>query len=74
MMILGGLGSFGTYMVVSAAMFFAVVMAKMIGCMLPLLAKVLKIDPAVIAGPVISTLVDSLSLLVYFFLAKAFLL
>lgn len=74
MMILGGLGSFGTYMVVSAAMFFAVVMAKMIGCMLPMLAKVLKIDPAVIAGPVISTLVDSLSLLVYFFLAKAFLL
>ncbi|MCQ2489900.1 MAG: magnesium transporter [Clostridia bacterium] len=42
--------------------------------MLPLLAKLVKIDPAVIAGPVISTLVDSLSLLVYFALAKAFLI
>ena len=74
MLILGNPGGMQVYLTVSAAMFFAVIMAKMIGCMLPLLAKLVKIDPAVIAGPVISTLVDSLSLLVYFALAKAFLI
>ncbi len=74
MLVLGNPGGMQVYLTVSAAMFFAVIMAKMIGCMLPLLAKLVKIDPAVIAGPVISTLVDSLSLLVYFALAKAFLI
>lgn len=74
MWILGTAGSMEVYIIVSAAMFFAVVMAKMIGCMLPIIAKLIKIDPAVIAGPVISTLVDSLSLLIYFALAKVFLL
>ncbi len=74
MVVIGGTGAFDIYMVVSVSMFFAVVMAKMIGCTLPLLAKKLNIDPAVIAGPVISTLVDSLSLLIYFALASAFLL
>ena len=74
MLVLGNPGGMEVYLTVSAAMFFAVIMAKMIGCMLPLLAKLVKIDPAVIAGPVISTLVDSLSLLVYFALAKAFLI
>ena len=74
MLALGNPGGMQVYIIVSIAMFCAVIMAKMIGCMLPLLAKLLKIDPAVIAGPVISTLVDSLSLLVYFALAKAFLI
>lgn len=74
MIVIGGTGAMMIYVVVSVSMFFAVVMAKMIGCTLPMLAKVLKIDPAVIAGPVISTLVDSLSLLIYFGLAKMFLL
>lgn len=74
MLILHNPGGMEVYITVSAAMFIAVIMAKMIGCMLPLLAKLLKIDPAVIAGPVISTLVDSLSLLAYFGLAKAFLI
>lgn len=74
MLILHNPGGMEVYITVSAAMFIAVIMAKMIGCMLPLLAKLLKIDPAVIAGPVISTLVDSLSLLAYFGLARAFLI
>lgn len=74
MVLIGGSGSFDIYMVVSISMFFAVVMAKMIGCTLPILAKKVNIDPAVIAGPVISTLVDSLSLLIYFGLASAFLI
>ncbi|NLL63242.1 MAG: magnesium transporter [Ruminococcaceae bacterium] len=74
MQIMGSAGSMLVYLTVSLAMFFAVVMAKMIGCLLPMLAKLVKIDPAVIAGPVISTLVDSLSLLVYFVIARAFLI
>ncbi|MCR4747683.1 MAG: magnesium transporter [Clostridiales bacterium] len=74
MIVLHNPGGMQVYIIVSLAMFCAVLMAKMIGCMLPLLAKLVKIDPAVIAGPVISTMVDSLSLLVYFALAKAFLL
>ncbi|MBQ2091788.1 MAG: magnesium transporter, partial [Clostridia bacterium] len=74
MVVLHNPGGMQVYIIVSLAMFCAVLMAKMIGCMLPLLAKLVKIDPAVIAGPVISTMVDSLSLLVYFALAKAFLL
>ena len=47
-----------------------VVLAKMVGCMLPLAAKAVKLDPAVMASPFISTIVDALSLLVYFMFAK----
>jgi magnesium transporter len=41
--------------------------------MLPLAAKAMKLDPAVMASPFISTIVDALSLLVYFLFAKALL-
>ena len=44
--------------------------AKLVGCTLPLAAKALKLDPAVMASPFISTIVDALSLLVYFMFAK----
>lgn len=54
---------------VSSALMFTVVLAKGIGCMLPLLAKRLSIDPAVMAAPIITTIVDALSLIVYFSLA-----
>jgi len=47
-----------------------VVLAKMVGCMLPIAAKAVKLDPAVMASPFISTIVDALSLLVYFMFAK----
>lgn len=47
-----------------------VVIAKMVGCMLPMLAKKLGFDPAVMASPFITTIVDALSLLVYFMFAK----
>ncbi|MBO5918827.1 MAG: magnesium transporter, partial [Oscillospiraceae bacterium] len=43
-----------------------VVCAKLVGCLLPLLAHRLGIDPAVMASPCISTVVDALSLLIYF--------
>ena len=47
-----------------------VIMAKLVGCMLPMAAKAMKLDPAVMASPFISTIVDALSLLVYFLFAK----
>ena len=51
--------------VVSITMSLTVVLAKMIGCTLPLVAKKLGFDPAVMASPFITTIVDALSLLVY---------
>jgi len=49
----------------------AVVIAMIIGCLLPVLAKRLGFDPAVMASPFITTIVDALSLLVYFRVASA---
>ncbi len=50
-----------------------VVLAKLVGCCLPMFAKILHLDPAVMASPFISTIVDALSLLVYFLFAKTLL-
>jgi len=50
-----------------------VVLAKLVGCCLPMIAKIMHLDPAVMASPFISTIVDALSLLVYFLFAKALL-
>ena len=52
-------------LVVSVVLFIAIVMAKFIGCTLPLLAKKCKLDPAVMASPFITTVVDTLSLIIY---------
>jgi magnesium transporter len=60
-------------LVVSLTLALTVVMAKMVGCLLPFLAKLVRLDPAVMAAPVISTLVDALSLLIYFGFAVVFL-
>ena len=46
-----------------------VIMAKTIGCLLPLIAKKLKLDPAIMAAPLITTIVDILSILLYFQIA-----
>lgn len=59
--------------VVSVTMAITILFAKIVGCVLPLLAKKLKFDPAVMASPFITTIVDALSLLVYFGIAKLFL-
>ncbi len=53
-------------LVVSLSVVAVVIVSKTIGCTLPILAKALKLDPALMAGPVITTLVDAISLLVYF--------
>ncbi len=55
--------------VVCLTLAVTVVMAKVVGCTLPLLAKKLGFDPAVMASPFITTVVDALSLLVYFAIA-----
>ena len=56
-------------LVVALTIFFTIVIAKLIGCTLPMLAKRLGFDPAVMASPFITTVVDALSLLVYFAIA-----
>ena len=59
--------------VVCLTLAVTVICAKLVGCSLPMVAKVLGLDPAVMASPFISTIVDALSLLVYFMFAKALL-
>ncbi len=51
--------------IVSAVLMLAIVMAKLVGCLLPLVAKKLKLDPAVVASPFMTTIVDVLSLIIY---------
>ncbi|MGI6404801.1 MAG: magnesium transporter [Oscillospiraceae bacterium] len=55
---------------VCATLFFAVVIAKLIGSLLPIAAKTLKLDPAIMAGPFITTLVDAIVLFIYFGIAR----
>ena len=56
--------------VVCLALLVTVVFAKVVGGTLPLIAKAMKLDPAVMASPFITTIVDALSLLVYFLFAR----
>ena len=52
--------------VVCITLFFTVIVAKLIGCVLPILAKKIGFDPAVMARPFITTIVDAISLFIYF--------
>jgi len=61
-------------LVVSVTIIFVVLLAKTIGCILPIAAKKIGLDPAVMASPMITTIVDALSLLAYFAVANAILL
>ena len=56
--------------VVCLALFVTVLAAKLVGAVLPIAAKAVKLDPAVMASPFITSIVDALSLLVYFMFAK----
>ena len=60
-------------LVICLTMAVTVLCAKIVGCSLPMLAKRLGFDPAVMASPFITTIVDALSLLVYFGFASALL-
>lgn len=61
--------AFTIALVVSVALALTVLIAKIVGCMLPMLAKKIGFDPAVMASPFITTIVDALSLLIYFAIA-----
>ncbi|MBR5186877.1 MAG: magnesium transporter [Clostridia bacterium] len=60
--------------VVSLTLILTVLVAKIVGCALPVAAKRLGLDPAVMASPFITTIVDAVSLLIYFAIASAILL
>ena len=57
--------------VVSFTLVITIIVAKLVGCLLPLFAKRLGLDPAVMASPFITTIVDALSLLIYLGIAGA---
>ena len=60
-------------LVICVTMVFTVLCAKVVGCLLPLLAERIHLDPAVMASPFISTVVDVVTLLIYFQVARTIL-
>lgn len=58
---------------VCLSLFCTVIIAKVVGSILPIIAKKLKFDPAIMASPLITTIVDTFALMVYFTLAKVLL-
>lgn len=73
-MLLGTEGiTFKVNLVISLTLVVEVIFAKMVGCTLPIFAKKMKLDPAVMSSPFITTIVDAISLLVYFGLSTAIL-
>ena len=57
-------------LVVSLTLVITVITSKIVGSMLPMAAKSINLDPAIMAGPLITTIVDTLSLIVYFVIAS----
>jgi magnesium transporter len=55
---------------VSLSLVMTLVMAKSIGCMLPIITKKMGMDPAIIAAPMLTTIVDAASLIVYFSIVR----
>ncbi|MBR6694496.1 MAG: magnesium transporter [Clostridia bacterium] len=68
-LILGRAYSMPVILVISITLFATVVFAKFIGCSLPIVAKRMGFDPAIMASPLITTIVDALSLILYFQIA-----
>ena len=62
---------FEEILVVCLTLFITVLIAKIVGCVLPIVAKRFGLDPAVMASPFITTIVDAIALLVYFSIAVA---
>ena len=58
---------------VSVTLVFVVIISKIIGAFLPIIAKTFKMDPAIMAGPLITTILDALTLTIYFRFATIFL-
>lgn len=61
--------SAGLALVIGLSLIATIVISKLIGCVLPLVAKKLHMDPAIMASPLITTLVDTCSILIYFTIA-----
>lgn len=61
----------GIAFTVSCALFVTVLVAKTVGGLLPIAAKSFKVDPAIMAAPLITTIVDAISLVVYLSIAQA---
>lgn len=68
------LGNAGVTVMVAATVSLSIVLivmfAKVVGSMLPILAEKIGVDPAVMANPLISTITDAVSLLIYFTMAR----
>ena len=60
-------------MLVALTSFFIVVLSKVLGASLPILAKAIHIDPAIMSGPIITTIVDVCALIIYFVMASSIL-
>ena len=63
--------SIQTSIVVAATLICTVIIAKLLGCIMPITAKKLKLDPAIMASPLITTIVDACSVFVFFNIATA---
>lgn len=62
------------FLAVAISLMLVVIVSKTIATTLPMLAKLCKLDPAVMAGPLVTTLADALSILIYFTIANEFLI
>jgi len=63
----------GVAVVVGLTLIGTIVISKFLGCVLPLIAKKIKIDPAVMAAPLIMTIIDVVAMFLYFKIALAIL-
>lgn len=70
-MMLFGQADLSVCITVSITLMLTVIVAKLVGGLLPIGAKALKLDPAIMAGPLITTIVDAVSLVIYFAIASA---
>ncbi|MDR1067463.1 MAG: magnesium transporter [Clostridiales bacterium] len=61
----------GVMITVSVTLMLSIVLAKLIGGLLPIVAKFARLDPAIMAGPLITTIIDAISLIIYFTIANA---
>ncbi len=68
-LLLYGAGEISLAFTTSLALMFTVCLAQTLGCMLPMAAKACKLDPAIMASPLITTIVDALSVTVFFSIA-----
>ena len=71
-LITGSSTSTPVIIIVCLSMMCAIIFAKALGCSLPILAKLLHLDPALMAGPLITTIVDAVTLVIYFSIATGF--